>query len=59
MHIRKIIFLFLDQNISVGTQKNRLNEMVLSSTLNICLKLLVKKYLQFYAENFCLSKPMF
>ena len=28
------------------------------SNQNICLKALVKKYLQFYAENFCLSKPV-
>ena len=31
--------------------------MVLESTQNICLKSWVRKYLQFYAENFCLSKP--
>ena len=31
---------------------------VLLSTQNICLKLWVRKYLQFYAEKFCLSKPM-
>ena len=28
------------------------------STQNICLKLKVRKYLQFYAENFCLSEPL-
>ena len=28
---------------------------VLLSTQNICLKLWVRKYLQFYAETFCLS----
>ena len=39
----------------VGIQKNCLNETVLLSTQNICLKLWVRK---FYAENFCLSKPM-
>ena len=34
---KKIIFLFLSQNINVvGTQKNRLNETVLLSTQNIC-----------------------
>ena len=35
---RKIFFLFLNQNIyyNKGTQKNRLNEMVLLSTQNIC-----------------------
>ena len=42
----------------MGTQKNRLNETVLLSTQNICKKLWVAKYLQFYAENFCLSEPM-
>ena len=35
----------------VGTQKNRL-------TQNICKKLWASKYLQFYAEHFCLSKPV-
>ena len=42
----------------MGTQKNRLNETVLLSTQNICFKLWVRKYLQFYAEKFCLSKPV-
>ena len=42
----------------VGTQKNRLNETVLLSTQNIRNKLWVIKYLQFYAENVCLSKPV-
>ena len=54
MHNRKIIILFLNQNNVVGTQKNRLNETVLLSTQNIY----VRKYAQFYAENFCLSKPL-
>ena len=40
----------------MGTQKNRLNETGLLSTQNICLTLWARKYLQFYAENFCLSK---
>ena len=40
----------------MGTQKNCLNETVLLSTKNICLKLWVRKYLQFYAENFVSSK---
>ena len=36
-----------------------LDETVLLSTQNICKKLWVnRKYLQFYAENFGLSKPM-
>ena len=42
----------------MGTQKNRLNETVLLSTQNICLTLWVRKYLQFYTEMFCLSKPV-
>ena len=40
----------------VGTQKNHLNETV--RTQNICKTLWVRKYLQFYAEKFCLTKPM-
>ena len=42
----------------MGTQKNRLNETVILSTQNICLILWVRKYLQFYAEIFCLSKSV-
>ena len=42
----------------MGAQKNRLNETVLLSTQNICEKLWVRKYLQFHADNFCLSKPV-
>ena len=42
----------------MGTQKNRLNETVLLSTQNICYNRWVRKYLQFYTENFCLSKPI-
>ena len=36
----------------VGTQKNRLIETVLLSTLNICLNSLVRKYSQFDPDNF-------
>ena len=36
----------------MGTQKNRLNERVLLSTQNICLKLWVRKNLQLYADFF-------
>ena len=44
----------------MGTQKNRLSETVLLSTKTCrCLNLWVRKYLQFYAQNFCLSKPVF
>ena len=49
MYSRKIIFLFLNQNICRGYSKE--------PSQNMCQKLLVRKYLQFYAENFCLSKP--
>ena len=42
----------------MGTQKNRLDETVLLGTQNICMKLRVRKYLQFYAQKLCLSKPM-
>ena len=39
--------------------KSRLNDTVLLSTQNICLKWSVRQYLQFYAEKFCLSKPLY
>ena len=42
----------------MGTQKNRLNETVLLVTQNICSNSWVRKYLQFYADFFCLSKPV-
>ena len=42
----------------MGTQKNRLDETILLSTQNICLKLKVRKYLKFYTEIFCLFKPV-
>ena len=42
----------------MGTQKNRLNETVLLSTQNILKFEWVKKYLQFYTEKICLSKPV-
>ena len=41
----------------MGTQKN-LNKAVTLNTQNICKKLWVRKYLQFYIENSCLSKPV-
>ena len=55
---RKRISYFSTKAYVVGTQKNRLNETVLFSSSNICLNLWVRKYLQFYAVNLCLSKPM-
>ena len=42
----------------MGTQKNRLDETVLLGTQNICEKVWVRKYLQFYTQKLCLSKPM-
>ena len=42
----------------MGTQKNRLNETVHLSTQNISLNWWVVKYLQFYTQIFCLSKPV-
>ena len=41
------------------TQKNRLNKTVLLSTQTFAKKLWVRKYLQFYAEKFCLSEPVY
>ena len=51
VHNENLIFLFLNQNICCGY----LNE---PSQLNICLNWWVRKYLQFYDENLCLSKPV-
>ena len=42
----------------MGIEKNRLNETVLLSTQNRCLKILVRKYLQFYTGNISLSKSL-
>ena len=58
MRNEKLIFLFLNQTYVVDTQKNRFNETVLLSTQNICLNWWVRKYLQFYAQKLCLSKPV-
>ena len=43
----------------MGTQKNRLNKAVLLSTQNTCSNGWIRIYLQFYTQNFCLSKPMY
>ena len=57
--IAKIWFSYFSiETYVVGTQKNRLNETVLLSNHNICYNEWVRKYLQFYAENFCLFKPV-
>ena len=50
---KTIIFHFSTKTYVVGTQKNHPNETVLLSTKNM-LKLMGKKILQFYAEQFCL-----
>ena len=42
----------------MGTQKKRLNETLLLSTQNINLDCWVRKTIQFYAQNFCLTGPM-
>ena len=42
----------------MGTQKNCHNETVIEHQKHM-LKLWITKYLQFYAENICLSKPVF
>ena len=39
-------------------KKNRLNETVLLSTQNMSSSCWIRKYLQFYAQKFCLSKHM-
>ena len=51
---RRITFLVLNQNICCGYS----NEMVLLCKQNICKNVWVRKYLQFYAEIFCLPKPV-
>ena len=52
------LIIFATKTYGVGTQNNRLNETVLLSTQNICLKRRVRKYSQFYAHYFHLSDPM-
>ena len=42
----------------VGTQRTISMRQFFLSTQNIYLKLWVRKYLQFYREFFCLSKPV-
>ena len=51
VHTKKHNFLISQpKHIDMGTQKNPLNE----STQNI----MIRKYLQFYAQKYCLNKPM-
>ena len=47
---------YVKSNKKFDIQKNPLNETVLLSTQNIRKKIWVRKNLQFYAENVCLSK---
>ena len=42
----------------MGTQKNRLYEMILLSNQNTCVNWWIKKESQFYAQNFCSTGPM-
>ena len=63
-HCRKLYFLwtplvwifFLTSNVFIRTL---VNETFFLSTQNICSNWWVRKYLQFYAKKFCLSKPVF
>ena len=45
-------YYFSTKTYIVGTQKNRLNEMVLLSTQNLCFNWWIRKYSQFYAHFF-------
>ena len=51
--------IFSTKTYVVGTQKNHLNKTFLLSTQNICSNWWISIYLQFYTQNFCLSKPMY
>ena len=55
---RKIIFLFPNQNICFGYSKERSQRDVSFEHQKHMLILWVRKYLQFYAEFLCLSKPV-
>ena len=50
-----VVSYFSTKTYVVGTQKNRLHKTFLLSTQNIRLKIIGKKYLQFYTEIFCSS----
>ena len=59
MHSANLIFLFLNKNICCGYSKELSQwDGSFEHPKNV-LKLMGKKYLQFYAEKFCLSKPVF
>ena len=48
---KKYFSYFSTKTYVVGSQKNRLNELVLLSPQNICFRLWVRKHSQFYAPN--------
>ena len=54
----KLFSYFSTKTHVVGTQNNRLNETVLSSTQNTYLNLWIRKSSHFYADFFCLTGPM-
>ena len=53
---RKIVFLFRNQNICCGYSNEQSQWDGSFEHPDHTLKIMGKKYLQFYAENFCLSK---
>ena len=53
--IKYLFSYFSTKTYVVGAQKNCLNETVLLSTQNKCLNLWLRKYSQFYAQDFCVS----
>ena len=56
---RKIIFLFLNQNICCGYSKEPSQWDGSFEHPKHMLKIMGKKIFTLYAENFCLSKPVF
>ena len=54
-----LIFLFLNQNICCGYSKEPSQWDGSLCTQNICSNWWIIKYLQFYAQQFCLSKPIY
>ena len=55
---RKDFSYFSTKTYVVGSQWNRVNEMVLLRTQSICSNWWIRQYLRFYAQKSCLSKPM-
>ena len=59
MRHRKISFLISQPKHMLWALERTVSmRLFLLRTQNMCLKLGVRKYLQFYAEIFCLSKPV-